>query len=94
MIIDSHWFAPRAAIGHENWQARIDNWERILKEDTQFAPDIQKSMESGSFDGLTLSYQERRIYYWHEELDRRIGRENVPASMRVEPMLDDFVIKN
>jgi len=93
MIIDSHWFAPREAKDHPNWQARIDNWERILSEDTQFAPDIQKSIEGGGFKGLTLSYQERRIYYWHEELDRRIGSENVPAELRVKPLLDSYVVR-
>ena len=91
MIIDSHWFAPEGAVGHELWDTRISNWERILEEDTQFAPDIQKSVESGGFQGLTLSYQERRIYYWHEELDRRIGVEHVPAELRVQPLLNDYV---
>jgi len=93
MLIDSHWFAPEGAVGHENWPTRIDNWGRILEEDTQFAPAIQKSMESGGFEGMVLSYQERRIYYWHEELDRRIGRENIPEHLRVPPMLDDWVEK-
>ena len=27
---------------------------------------------SPGFRGMTLNYQERRIYHWHEELDRRI----------------------
>ena len=92
MIIDSHWFAPREAIGHSKWKSRIENWERILAEDTQFAPDIQKSIEGDGFKGLTLSYQERRIYYWHEELDRRIGAENVPAELRIKPLLDDYIV--
>ncbi|MEO1037854.1 MAG: aromatic ring-hydroxylating dioxygenase subunit alpha [Pseudomonadota bacterium] len=91
MIIDSHWFAPRSAVDHPLWETRIGNWERILEEDTQFAPDIQRSIESGGFDGVTLSYQERRIYYWHEELDRRIGKDRVPSELRIAPMLDEFV---
>ena len=40
---------------------------------------------------VTLSYQERRIYHQHEELDRRIGPDNVPAELRVQPMLADWV---
>jgi choline monooxygenase len=34
-----------------------------------------------------LNYQERRIYHWHEALGRRIGVENVPSHLRVEPHL-------
>ena len=36
---------------------------------------------------MTLSYQERRIYHQHEELDRRIGVDLVPPALRVEPVL-------
>jgi phenylpropionate dioxygenase-like ring-hydroxylating dioxygenase large terminal subunit len=91
MVIDSHWFGPRASQDHPNWKIRVDNWERILDEDLQFAGDIQKSMESGGFKGLALSYQERRIYFWHEEVDRRIGPDRVPQTLRIKPLLDDYV---
>jgi hypothetical protein len=45
---------------------------------------------SPGFRGIPLNYQERRIYHWHEELDRRIGRERVPAHLRVQPLLEPF----
>ncbi len=92
MTIDSHWFGPSESKDHPNWENRIDNWERILAEDTQFAVDIQQSVASGGFQGSALSYQERRIYYWHEEVDRRIGRENVPQELRMKPLLDPYLI--
>ncbi|MEM7280849.1 MAG: aromatic ring-hydroxylating dioxygenase subunit alpha [Pseudomonadota bacterium] len=91
MIIDSHWFAPSEAKDHPNWKNRIDNWERILAEDTQFAVGIQKSVASDGFQGAALSYQERRIYFWHEEVDRRIGADNVPDTLRIKPLLDDYL---
>src|SRR3546814_11392525 len=63
------------------WDTRIANWERILYEDLQYAPQIQESLESRGFQGMPLNYQERRIYHWHEELDRseecRVGKECV-----------------
>lgn len=93
MVVDCHWFGPRDSRGHELWPTRINNFERILEEDLQFAGDIQKSVESGGFKGLNLSYQERRIYFWHEELDRRIGVENIPEHLRVEQVLGDFTDK-
>ena len=43
------------------------------------------------FAGVPLNYQERRIYHWHAELDRRIGMERVPEHLRVPPVLDDWV---
>ena len=56
---------------------RIENFDRILDEDLQFAEQIQQSVESPGFRGMTLNYQERRIYNWHEELDRRIDRAGI-----------------
>ncbi len=89
MVIECHWFSPPP--GPEGlsplWERRIANFERILEEDTQFAPAIQKSVESPGFRGMALNYQERRIYHWHEELDRRIGLNRVPAELAVEQRL-------
>ena len=41
---------------------------------------------------MTLNYQERRIYHWHEELDRRIAAAGIelPPDMRVEPLLERY----
>ena len=93
MRIDVHWFSPDWGEGEKDplWQTRIDNFERILFEDLQFAALIQQSLNSPAFKGMTLNYQERRIYHWHEELDRRIGAEQIPEHLRVKPMLQDYV---
>ena len=93
MNIEVLWFAPDWGGGEPPalWKQRIDNFERILFEDTQFAEFIQRSVQSPGFKGVMLNYQERRIYHWHEELDRRIGVEHVPAHLRVEQKLAAFV---
>jgi len=93
MHIECHWFAPDWGDGPlpEKWPERIANFDRILEEDTQFAPQIQESVQSPGFRGMPLNYQERRIYHWHEELDRRIGRERMPEHLRVPEMLTDFI---
>ncbi len=93
MHIECHWFAPDWGAGEPPalWTRRIENFDRILFEDTQFAPQIQKSVESPGFKGMPLNYQERRIYHWHEELDRRIGTRQVPAHLRVTPKLQQFI---
>ena len=89
----STWIAPDydASQPQPLWETRIRNWERILYEDLQFAPQIQESLESRGFRGMPLNYQERRIYHWHEELDRRIGLNQVPPEARVEQVLQDWV---
>lgn len=90
MEVDVHWFAPDGAEGHALWPTRMSNFERILEEDTQFAPRIQESVETAGFKGMYVSYAERRIYRWHEELDRRIGAANVPEALRVKPVLGAY----
>jgi phenylpropionate dioxygenase-like ring-hydroxylating dioxygenase large terminal subunit len=91
MVVDVHWFGPESAEGHELWPTRMSNFERILEEDTQFAPRIQESVETAGFKGIYVSYQERRIYHWHEELDRRIGPERIPEPLRVRPVLSRYL---
>ena len=93
MVIECHWFSPDWGDGEKPalWETRIKNFDRILLEDTQFAPQIQRSVESPGFKGVQLNYQERRIYHWHEELDRRIGVDKVPPHLRVQPMLAGMV---
>lgn len=92
MVVDVHWFAPEGSQGHELWPTRMSNFARILEEDTQFAPRIQESVESAGFKGMFVSYAERRMYHWHEELDRRIGIENVPPELRIVPRLAGEIV--
>lgn len=93
MVIECHWFSPPYGPDGRSslWETRIANFERILYEDTQFAPAIQESVESRGFRGIPLNYQERRIYHWHEELDRRIGLNRVPPELAVEQVLQPWV---
>jgi len=90
--VDCHWFSPDWGAGerHELWDARIRNFERILEEDLDIAPYLQRSASSKAFDGCRLSFQEGRIYHWHEELDQRIGQNEVPAPLRVSPRMAEF----
>jgi len=60
---------------------------RVILEDTQFGEAIQKSMQSRGFQSVPLSYQEARIYSFHQSCDRMIGAANVPRELRVEPVI-------
>ena len=61
----------------------------IILEDTQFGEAIQHSMQSEAFTSVPLSYQEARIYSFHQSLDRMIGIENVPEDLRVEQVIGE-----
>ena len=76
--------------GPDMWT--VNNGERlvqVLLEDTEFGAWIQKSVSSYGFRGVPLSYQEARIYHWHQHADQLIGRENIPPELRVEPVITD-----
>ncbi|MGC4252746.1 MAG: aromatic ring-hydroxylating dioxygenase subunit alpha [Sphingobium sp.] len=91
-VCEVHWFAPSWGDGPrpEVWDLRLRNFERILMEDVMFQEGIQRSLESHGYKGSMLSYQERRIYHWHQEADRRIGKD-VPEELRVAPVLDPYI---
>jgi hypothetical protein len=44
---------------------------------------MQSSIEQGVIDSIRFSYQESRLYYLHEEIDRCIGVEMIPEHLRV-----------
>jgi ActR/RegA family two-component response regulator len=68
---------------------------KLMQEDTQFGEAIQRSMESRGFKSVPLSYQEARIYWFHQQCDRMIGVDAVPAELRVEQAIgDDWVLPN
>jgi nitrite reductase/ring-hydroxylating ferredoxin subunit len=91
--IEVLWFAPNWGDGPRAplWDSRIANFDRVVDEDIQFAAPMQETIESPGFRGVPLNYQERRIYHWNEEVDRRIGIERVPPELRVEPLLAPYV---
>jgi phenylpropionate dioxygenase-like ring-hydroxylating dioxygenase large terminal subunit len=67
----------------------------VLLEDTEFGAWIQKSVESYGFTGVPLSYQEARIYYWHQSADQIIGVDNIPPELRVPPVIgEDWIYPN
>jgi phenylpropionate dioxygenase-like ring-hydroxylating dioxygenase large terminal subunit len=71
--------------------AANDRFDGILEEDVSNLEAIQSSLDSGAFTGMMVNYQERRIYWSHEEIDRRIGPERIPAELRVKQVLSRFV---
>lgn len=92
-VLEVLWFAPDWGDGPRDplWATRIANFARIVEEDISFAEPMQAALATPAFAGIPLCYQERRIYHWHEEVDRRIGAEHIPPPLRVTPCLADWV---
>lgn len=73
------------------WDRFLPIFDAVLQEDMMNLAPIQASLDSGAFTGMMINYQERRIYWLHEEIDRRIGAENVPPELAVQQILSEFV---
>jgi len=63
----------------------------VLLEDLSVLPGMQRSVDAGALEAVRLGYQERRIYYLHETIDRVIGVERVPEHLRVPAVLGDHI---
>ncbi|MFC4295881.1 aromatic ring-hydroxylating dioxygenase subunit alpha [Novosphingobium tardum] len=72
-------------------QAGNDQFDSILMEDVENLEAIQASLESGAFTGMILGYQERRLYWSHEQIDRAIGIDRLEKDLRVEQLLSPLV---
>jgi len=72
------------------WEGFVGVFDGVMAEDFRNLAPMQRSVASGALASIPLSYQERRIYHLHEEIDRAIGRERIPAPLRVEPVLERF----
>jgi len=59
----------------------------VIEEDVAVLAGMQKSIDAGGLEQMHLGYQERRIYQLHEEIDRRIGADELPDGLAVEIVL-------
>lgn len=71
----------------QHWQAMNGIVRNILSEDLCLFSSIQRSLTQGTIPHLTFGYQERALYWFEEELDRRIGIDSIPESQRVAQVL-------
>jgi len=75
----------------EDWKVRRTIYNQIMDEDMQNMAPMQQSIESPALQGIPINYQERRIWHLHEQIDRMIGAERLPESLRVEQLLGPFI---
>jgi phenylpropionate dioxygenase-like ring-hydroxylating dioxygenase large terminal subunit len=92
--LDWIFYAPKDWEGDElpsRWRARIDAFNLIMEEDRQNMAPMQRSLDSPAFTGVPINYQERRIWHFHEQIDRTIGIDRIPEELRVAQLLAPYV---
>ncbi len=87
-------FAPKDWDGDDlpaQWMRRSQTFDQIMEEDTRNLGPMQRSLESPALRGIPINYQERRIWHFHEQLDRAIGRDRIPEHLRMAEVLGDYI---
>lgn len=72
-------------------QNTVERFAAVMQEDMSNVAAVQQSFASGVLPSIRLGYQERRIYQFHEQLDRDIGAENVRPELRIKPLLARYI---
>ena len=72
------------------WDLFIQLFDSVMNEDFMNLGPMHRSVSSGALESIPLSYQERRIYHLHEQIDRVIGVDAIPEALRVPPRLEAF----
>jgi phenylpropionate dioxygenase-like ring-hydroxylating dioxygenase large terminal subunit len=89
------WFAADWGAGEmpggDIWRQRLERFDLLMDEDYRNLEPIQRSMETAAHGGQVVNYQERRIWHVHAWIDKVIGPDVVPESLRVPDLLADFV---
>ena len=72
------------------WDGFVGVFDGVMDEDFMNLAPMHRSVASGALRSIPLSYQERRIYHLHEEIDRVIGPARIPETLRVPQVLEPF----
>ncbi len=76
------------------WEGMLESQKTVLAEDIGLFPTIQRSYRQGDITQVVLSLQEQFIQWYNEEIDRRIGPDNIAAALRVKPVLAPHVSRH
>ncbi|GIR36335.1 MAG: hypothetical protein CM15mP49_17200 [Actinomycetota bacterium] len=63
-------------------------FNQIMDEDKYNMAPMWESLKSPALSGVPISYQERRIWHLHEEIDRKIGYQNIPNELLMDQVLE------
>jgi phenylpropionate dioxygenase-like ring-hydroxylating dioxygenase large terminal subunit len=69
------------------WEGMKVQVAAIVAEDQRLFASVQRSLESGLVPSILMGCQERALYWYQEEVDRRIGIDRIPEHLRIKPQL-------
>lgn len=72
------------------WDALLADLMTQVDEDIDILNSIQGAIESGYYTGAVLSFLERAIYWYHEEIDKQIGFDRVPEDLAIKRVLAPY----
>ena len=72
-------------------QTTMERFAAVMQEDMSNVAAVQRSFDCAAVREIRLGYLERRIYQFHEELDRHIGSHNVPPELQIRPMIGSYI---
>jgi nitrite reductase/ring-hydroxylating ferredoxin subunit len=64
-------------------EATVEGLKTVLEEDFRALNGIQQAISGGGIDGVRLGWEEQIIYNHQQQIDRLIGRDNIPAGLAV-----------
>jgi phenylpropionate dioxygenase-like ring-hydroxylating dioxygenase large terminal subunit len=70
----------------------IEQLSIVFPEDISNMSAVQRSAETGMLASAQLGCLEKRLYQFNEEIDRKIGVENIPEHLRVEQVLGPYLL--
>jgi phenylpropionate dioxygenase-like ring-hydroxylating dioxygenase large terminal subunit len=84
-MVETAIFGWEDAKDQDYWDVMLADIQVQVDEDLEILNSIQASFETGYFTGSVVGFLERAIYWYNEEIDRKIGR--VPAEYAVKQVL-------
>lgn len=63
----------------------------VLPEDISNMGAVHRTAKAGLLKYATFGALEKRLYQFNEEIDRKIGAENIPPELRVTPVLEPYL---
>ncbi len=91
--LDWVYYAPKDWEGDElpaHWAGLRKHYNQIMEEDRMNMAPMQESVDSPAISGFPINYQERRIWHFHEEIDRLIGPDRVPKGLAMDLLLEPY----
>jgi len=86
-----HYSPKTSDLSEEANAERLASFAQIIDEDVENMDPMNRAMNSPLFDGVPISYQERRIWHMNEIIDQTIGIERIPEELRVAQLLGDHI---